>query len=252
MASAELDELIVADADALRAWLSASHATSPGVWLALTKKGGTVTTLTWQQAVDEALCFGWIDGQARKRDQETSWIRFTPRRPRSSWSQRNVAHVARLEAQGRMLPPGRVAAEAARADGRWAAAYAPPSEAEVPADLLAAIVADPAAQAMFDVLTKANRFALIYASMPSSGRRPASGRSASSLPCWPVTRRSTRRRPSHRPRRNRQVHDHVHSAATDRVRRTACRYWTRHPTLQVVARSASVALRRHQRPPARP
>ena len=162
MASAELDELIVADAEALRAWLSANHATSPGVWLALTKKGGTVTTLTWQQAVDEALCFGWIDGQARKRDQAASWIRFTPRRPRSSWSQRNVAHVARLEAQQRMLPSGRAAVEAAKADGRWAAAYAPSSEAEVPADLLAAIAADPAAQAMFDVLTRTNRFALIH------------------------------------------------------------------------------------------
>jgi uncharacterized protein YdeI (YjbR/CyaY-like superfamily) len=162
MTSAELDELIVADADALRAWLSANHAASPGVWLVLTKKGGTVTTLTWQQAVDEALCFGWIDGQARKRDQETSCIRFTPRRSRSSWSQRNVAHVARLEAQGRMLPPGRVVVEAAKADGRWAAAYAPPSEAEVPADLFAAIGADPAAQAMFEVLTSANRFALIH------------------------------------------------------------------------------------------
>jgi uncharacterized protein YdeI (YjbR/CyaY-like superfamily) len=162
MSSAELDELIVADADALRAWLSANHATSPGVWLALTKKGGTVTTLTWQQAVDEALCFGWIDGQGRKADEETSRIRFTPRRPRSSWSQRNVAHVARLEAQGRMRPAGRAAVDAAKADGRWAAAYAPPSEAEAPADLLAAIAADPAAQAMFDVLTKANRFALIH------------------------------------------------------------------------------------------
>jgi uncharacterized protein YdeI (YjbR/CyaY-like superfamily) len=162
MASAELDELIVADAEALRAWLSANHAASPGVWLALTRKGGTVTTLTWQQAVDEALCFGWIDGQARKRDEATSWIRFTPRRPRSAWSQRNVAHVARLEAQGRMLPPGRAAVEAAKADGRWAAAYAPPSEAEVPADLTAAVAADPAAQAMFDVLTKTNRFALIH------------------------------------------------------------------------------------------
>ena len=161
MASAELDELIVADAEALRAWLSANHATSPGVWLALTRKGGTVTTLTWQQAVDEALCFGWIDGQARKRDQETSWIRFTPRRPRSSWSQRNIAHVARLEAQGRMLPPGRAAVDAAKADGRWATAYAPSSEAEAPADLLAAIAAVPAAQAMFDVLTKTNRFTLI-------------------------------------------------------------------------------------------
>src|SRR6185503_6539750 len=98
---AELDELIVADAEALRAWLSSNHTTSAGVWLALTRKGGTVTTLTWQQAVDEALCVGWIDGQARKRDQESYWIRFTPRRPRSSWSQRIVANVARLEAEGR-------------------------------------------------------------------------------------------------------------------------------------------------------
>jgi uncharacterized protein YdeI (YjbR/CyaY-like superfamily) len=159
---AELDELIVADAEALRAWLSSNHATSTGVWLALTRKGGTVTTLTWQQAVDEALCFGWIDGQARKGDQDLSWIRFTPRTARSSWSQRNVAHVDRLEAQGRMLPAGRAAVEAAKADGRFAAAYAPASEAEVPADLAAAIAANPAAQAMFDVLTKTNRFALIY------------------------------------------------------------------------------------------
>ncbi|MFI2713564.1 YdeI family protein [Micromonospora sp. NPDC018662] len=162
MPGTELEELVVADAEALRAWLSAHHATSPGVWLALTRKGGTVTTLTWQQAVDEALCFGWIDGQARKRDQESSWIRFTPRRPRSAWSRRNVDHVARLEAAGRMQPSGRAAVEAAKADGRWAAAYAPPSEAEVPADLLAAIDAEPAARAMFDVLTSANRFALIY------------------------------------------------------------------------------------------
>jgi uncharacterized protein YdeI (YjbR/CyaY-like superfamily) len=159
---AELDELIVADAEALRVWLLSNHATSTGVWLALGRKGGAVTTLTWQQAVDEALCVGWIDGQARKGNQDISWIRYTPRGPRSSWSQRNVANVARLEEQGRMLPLGHAAVEAAKADGRWAAAYAPPSEAEVPADLLAAIAAAPAAQAMFDVLTKANRFALIY------------------------------------------------------------------------------------------
>jgi uncharacterized protein YdeI (YjbR/CyaY-like superfamily) len=162
MASAELDELVVVDAEALRAWLSDNYATSPGVWLALTKKGGMVTTLTWQQAVDEALCFGWIDGQARKRDEETSWIRFTPRRPRSVWSQRNIANVARLEELGRMLPTGRAVVDAAKADGRWAAAYAPSSQVEAPEDLLAAIAAVPAAQAMFDVLTKTNQFALIY------------------------------------------------------------------------------------------
>jgi uncharacterized protein YdeI (YjbR/CyaY-like superfamily) len=173
MANAELEELVVADAEALRAWMMENHAASPGVWLALTTKGGTVTSLTWQQAVDEGLCFGWIDGQARKRD-ETSpgvrWIRYTPRRARSIWSQRNVGHVARLEELGLMQPAGRAAVEAAKADGRWAAAYAPQSEAEVPGDLLAAIAADPAAQAMFDVLTKTNRFALI--GRLSAVRRP--------------------------------------------------------------------------------
>jgi uncharacterized protein YdeI (YjbR/CyaY-like superfamily) len=162
MPSADLQELILADAEALRTWLLAHHATSPGVWLALTKKGGRRTTLTWQQAVDEALCVGWIDGQARKRDDETSLLRFTPRGPRSSWSERNVGHVARLEMEGRMLPAGVAAVDAAKADGRWRAAYAPQSEAEMPAALVAAITANPAAQEMFEVLTKTNRYALIY------------------------------------------------------------------------------------------
>jgi uncharacterized protein YdeI (YjbR/CyaY-like superfamily) len=158
----ELDELVVADAAALRDWLAAHHDTSPGVWLALANKGGTTTSLTWQQAVDEALCVGWIDGQRRKRDDQTSLIRFTPRRARSVWSKRNVENVARLITEGRMLPAGLAAVEAAKADGRWAAAYAPSSESEVPADLAEAIAAVPAAQAMFDVLTKTNRYALIY------------------------------------------------------------------------------------------
>ncbi|WP_432496772.1 YdeI/OmpD-associated family protein [Kineococcus gypseus] len=160
--SGELQELVVADAAALRAWLLEHHATSPGVWLALGRKGGTVTSLTWQQAVDEALCVGWIDGQGRRRDEHTSLVRYTPRGPRSAWSQRNVANVARLEAEGRVLPAGRAAVAAAQADGRWAAAYAPPSEAEVPDDLAAAIAADPAARAMFEVLTRTNRYALIH------------------------------------------------------------------------------------------
>jgi uncharacterized protein YdeI (YjbR/CyaY-like superfamily) len=162
MSRAELQELVVSDAEALRTWLLDHYATSPGVWLALTKKGGTLTTLTWQQAVEEALCVGWIDGQARKRDDETSLIRLTPRAPRSSWSKRNVGHIARLEMEGRMLPAGRAAVETAKADGRWQAAYAPQSEAEMPAALVAAVAANPAAQAMFDVLTKSNRYALIY------------------------------------------------------------------------------------------
>ena len=158
----ELEVLVVPDAAALRAWLAEHHATSPGVWLAIGKKGGTATTLTWQQAVDEALCFGWIDGQARKHDEQTSLVRYVPRRPKSVWSRRNVENVARLEAAGLMQPAGRAAVEAARADGRWDAAYAPPLEMEVPADLLAAIAEVPAAQAMYDVLTKTNRFALAF------------------------------------------------------------------------------------------
>lgn len=162
MAKPELEDLVVADAAELRRWLAAHHDTSPGVWLALTKKGGTVTTLTWQEAVDEALCVGWIDGQGRRRDEMTSSVRYTPRGPRSMWSQRNVAHYGRLEAEGRIMPAGRAAADAAKADGRWAAAYAPSSEAEVPADLLAAIAAVPEAQAMYDVLTKTNRYAFIH------------------------------------------------------------------------------------------
>lgn len=158
----DLEELLVPDPGAWRAWLEEHHDTSPGVWLVLTKKGGTRTTMTWASAVDEALCFGWIDGQARRRDDETSLQRMTPRRPRSMWSARNVAHIDRLEREGRMTPAGRAAVEAAKADGRWDAAYAPPSEAVVPDDLLAAIAADPAAQAMFEVLTKTNRYALIH------------------------------------------------------------------------------------------
>ncbi|MCU1370940.1 MAG: hypothetical protein JWO77_2134 [Ilumatobacteraceae bacterium] len=162
MGKAELEHLIVDDEAGLRQWLVDNHASSPGVWLALTKKGGTVTSLTWQQAVDQGLCFGWIDGQGAKRDDETSSIRFTPRGRKSMWSQRNVANVERLEAAGLMQPAGRAAVDAAKQDGRWDAAYAPVSEAVAAEDLAAAIAADPAAQAMFEVLTKTNRFAIIY------------------------------------------------------------------------------------------
>lgn len=159
---AELPELLVTDTAELRAWLDHNASVSPGVWLVLTRKGGTTTSLTWQQAVDEALCFGWIDGQGRKRDEHTSSVRYTPRGRRSMWSRRNVENVARLEAEGRMTHAGRLAVEAARTDGRWDRAYAPSSEAELPADLLAAVAAVPRAQAMLDVLTKTNRYALTH------------------------------------------------------------------------------------------
>ena len=155
-------ELLLPDPPAWRAWLEEHHADTPAVWLVLTKKGGTLTTLTWQTALDEALCFGWIDGQARRRDEQSSFQRFTPRGPKSRWSLRNVEHIGRLEAEGRMTAAGRAAVEAAKADGRWEAAYAGPATAETPPDLLAAIAAVPEAQAMYDVLTSQNRYALYH------------------------------------------------------------------------------------------
>lgn len=114
-----LDELFLPDAAAWGAWLLDHHDSSPGVWLVLTKKGGTATELTYEQAVEVALCFGWIDSQGRRRDDQTQYMRMTPRGPRSPWSASNVDRVARLEAAGRMRPAGRAAVEAARADGRW-------------------------------------------------------------------------------------------------------------------------------------
>jgi uncharacterized protein YdeI (YjbR/CyaY-like superfamily) len=158
----ELEELLVKDAAQWRAWLEQHHAQSPGVWLVLHKKGGSVTELDYEAALQEALCFGWIDGQGRRRDEESSFQRMTRRGPKSMWSARNVERIDRLESAGRMAPAGRAAVEAAKADGRWEAAYSGAAAAEVPEDLAAAIAAEPRAQAMFEVLTSVNRYALIY------------------------------------------------------------------------------------------
>ena len=159
---APLPELLLQDAAAWRSWLESHHADSPGVLLVLGRKGGTVTALSYNGALQEALCFGWIDGQANRRDEESYLQRFTPRRPRSIWSQRNVGFVARLEAEGRMQPAGRAAVEQAKADGRWDAAYAGPAAAQVPEDLLAAIAEVPAAQVTYSVLNAQNRYALYF------------------------------------------------------------------------------------------
>ena len=158
----DLPELLVADAAEWRDWLLEHHDTAPGVWLVLHKKGGDVTTLDYEQAVCEALCFGWIDGQGRRRDEGSSLQRMTPRGPRSRWSQTNVARVGRLEEAGLMHESGRAAVRAAQADGRWEEAYAGPATAVVPDDLAEAIAANPEAQRMFEVLTSTNRFALIH------------------------------------------------------------------------------------------
>lgn len=163
MAAEEVPELIVPDADAWRDWLGAHHAESGAVWLVLAKKGVTEPTrLTFDEALEEALCHGWIDGQRNGRDDTTYAQRFSPRRPKGTWSARNVGTVERLIAAGRMHPAGLAEVERAKADGRWDRAYAGPAAAQVPDDLAAAVAANPDAAAMFEVLTSQNRFALIY------------------------------------------------------------------------------------------
>ncbi|MEP7763585.1 YdeI/OmpD-associated family protein [Sanguibacter sp. 25GB23B1] len=157
----ELPELLVPDRPAWRAWLDENAATAIGVWLVLHKKGGTVTALTYVDAVEEALCFGWIDGQARSRDSEASFQRMTPRRSRSVWSAINVERAERLEREGAMTDAGRAQVAAAKADGRWERAYAGPATIEVPPDLTEALAASPEARAWFDVLTSGNRFAIL-------------------------------------------------------------------------------------------
>jgi uncharacterized protein YdeI (YjbR/CyaY-like superfamily) len=164
---AEQPELLVPDVEAWRAWLRDHHTDPTGVWLVLAKKAALAleeppTTLTYDEALDEALCHGWIDGQARRRDELTVFQRYTPRRARSPWSARNVGHVARLLDEGRMQPAGLAEVERAKADGRWDAAYAGPATATVPDDLAAALAASPAASAMFERLTSQNRYAILH------------------------------------------------------------------------------------------
>lgn len=153
----ELQELTVPDSAAWRAWLAENYDTSAGVWLTVAKKGTTSpTSLTYAQALDEALCYGWIDGQARSADELTYIQRFSPRRARSNWSKRNVGNVERLLAEGRMHPAGIAEVERAKADGRWEAAYAGPAGMAVPDDLAAVLASEPKAQAMFESLTRQN------------------------------------------------------------------------------------------------
>lgn len=159
----EIAEFCVADVAAWRAWLDAHEDASDGVWLILAKKGTTEpTSLNYAQALDEALCSGWIDGQKRSRDQATFLQRFTPRRARSMWSARNVEHIARLEAEGRIRPRGWAEVGKAKADGRWDRAYAGSADAEVPDDLAAALAADPALGERFESLSRADRYSALH------------------------------------------------------------------------------------------
>jgi uncharacterized protein YdeI (YjbR/CyaY-like superfamily) len=161
--AADSPVLTVPDARAWHSWLTEHYGDASGVWLVLAKKGTTKpTSLTYDQALQEALCFGWVDGQLGPGDEATFRRRFTPRRPGSSWSKRNVALVELLARQERMLPSGRAAVERAKADGSWGSAYSGQAAIEVPSDLAAALAAHPAAQETFDNLTRANRYGVLY------------------------------------------------------------------------------------------
>jgi uncharacterized protein YdeI (YjbR/CyaY-like superfamily) len=143
-------------------WLDAHHADGDGVWLKLGKKGCPFPSISHATALQTALCFGWIDGQVRGAGEHFTLRRFTPRRTRSKWSQINCAHAERLIAEGRMRPAGLAQVQAAQADGRWDAAYAPPSTIEVPADLRRALDDAPAAAEFFAALKTMERYAYLY------------------------------------------------------------------------------------------
>jgi uncharacterized protein YdeI (YjbR/CyaY-like superfamily) len=159
---AGLPLLAFADARAFDAWLQSQGPMAPGLWLKLAKKGAPERTLTKSEAIDAALCHGWIDGQLDTYDNHAWLIRFTPRKPRSQWSELNRRRAADLLAEGRMRPPGLAQIEMAESDGRWDRAYAPASAAEAPPDLAAALDANPKAAAFFATLKGANRYAILY------------------------------------------------------------------------------------------
>jgi len=150
---------------AFAAWMKANHARETEIWLKIHKKDSGLATVSNREALDVALCWGWIDGIRKSFDERSFLQRYTPRRPRSVWSQVNREHVARLTAAGRMTPHGQRQVDAAKADGRWDAAYAPlrrTSQATIPEDLRAAIEANPRARKTFATLGRQNLFSLAF------------------------------------------------------------------------------------------
>ena len=154
--------LTFADTQSLERWLDAQGEASPGAWLRFAKQGAPGSTVSKSDAIDCALAHGWVDGQLGRADAHFFKTRFTPRRMRSAWSRINRQRVERLEEAGRMHPRGRTRVDQAKADGRWAAAYAGQSEAAADADLDAALDAERAARQLFDALDSANRYAILY------------------------------------------------------------------------------------------
>ncbi|WP_249019722.1 YdeI family protein [Conexibacter sp. S30A1] len=150
------------DGVAWQRWLNVNHALAAGVWLKIAKKGSPKATVTQAEAIEEAICFGWIDGQLARHDEHFYLQRFTPRRPASKWSAVNRERALRLIAEGRMQPAGLAEFQAAKVDGRLDDAYAPQSTATVPEDLRAALHEHPEAREFFDTLTRGERYKFLY------------------------------------------------------------------------------------------
>ena len=161
-AKPDLPIIAFADAAKFEAWLAAEHDASAGIWLKYAKKATGYPSVTHSDAIDVALCYGWIDGQGRRFDDEYWLVKFTPRGRKSVWSQINVGRVATLTAAGRMRPAGLETVALAQADGRWERAYAPASTATVPPDFQTALDANRAAADFFATLTGSNRYAFLY------------------------------------------------------------------------------------------
>lgn len=143
-------------------WLEVNHDLSNGIWLAMYKKGSGMPTVVYAEALDEALCYGWIDGQLKSGDEKYYLQRFTPRRAHSTWSRRNIGHVERLEKAGKMKPSGWKVIESAKADGRWQNAYDSQRNMTVPQELMSELVKVPTSLAFFESLNKVNRYAIIW------------------------------------------------------------------------------------------
>lgn len=154
--------MVFATPKALAKWLKENHASESELWIKIFKKRSGVPSVSWEQLVIETLCWGWIDGVKKSLDEHTYVQRITPRKARSAWSKKNTEHVERLTAEGRMQEQGLVHVRAAKADGRWQAAYSPASEMNVPADFIAAVESRPKLKVFFETLNRSSRYVIAY------------------------------------------------------------------------------------------
>ena len=167
----DLEIIPFASATDWEQWLEQNHAISKGIWLQMYKKESGIESVTYPQALDVALCYGWIDGQLKTIDALSYARRFTPRRPRSIWSKRNIEHIARLTAEGRMKPAGLKEAEAAKADGRWDVAYDSPGNMNLPDDFIIELSKNKSASEFYESLNKTNKYAICWRIQTAKGQK---------------------------------------------------------------------------------